>query len=48
MLQDKGKEYSDDLGKQFNEKFDELKSYIKTKTEDAKQAMKKAMPEEEK
>ncbi len=48
MLQDKGKEYSDDLGQQFNEKFDELKGYIKEKTDDARQAMKKAMPEENK
>ncbi len=47
-LNEMGKEYSEDLGKQFNEKFDELKSYIKEKTDDAKERVKKAMPEESK
>ncbi len=42
------KEYSDDLGKQFNEKFDELKVYVKEKTDEAKERVKKAMPEESK
>ncbi len=48
MLKDKSKEYSDELAKQLNLKVDELKDYVADKTQDARERIKKAMPEENK
>ncbi len=47
-VKEKGKEYTDELGKQIHAKLDDLKNHIGHVTEDAKSRVKKTAPKEAK